>query len=413
MSSAKHTLPTEWIDEIPTRASSVKALVVSVAAIMLSTLGGYIWYYGPDALESEFPLAEIASAGTVDAIDNNSVTDVDDVATDLTEESSVSAPSDTQASQKVGEKTSGRKTCPATSRGPETTVAEGAEKDQAPPEKTAAESRHYLDKAGYFPLMRNTIHTFGILGILCAVLGTMSLIRTRITATLLRYGISLVYPVMIGYSVLVWLVLFSLLAEKLPVAGGGQDKVTTLKLWWSFSWPAFAVCLYCLWMHAMLRSRSVYAAFSGQSGAPMEGDRVLEDLRTHGRDPRARLSLYGSGFTHWFFLILVPFLLQYRGCIEPYRPPKGAGENAVPVAVIKVQKKKKKKQLKLRPDSAIILEIPPLDETEVDKVIEEITDVQYETQMRNAKSGSPGKGGGKGPPGLFASATAVLDGMMG
>ena len=45
-------LPSEWIDEIPTRASSSKAGVVSVAAIMLLGLGVAAWRWAPDALES-------------------------------------------------------------------------------------------------------------------------------------------------------------------------------------------------------------------------------------------------------------------------------------------------------------------------------------------------------------------------
>jgi len=208
-----------------------------------------------------------------------------------------------------------------------------------------------------------------------------------------------VYPAVIIYSLLIWIVLQALLGNKLPIDGIVQDKVTTMKIWWYMSWPAFAMMACVFWLHIMMKSRSVYAAFTSNTGEMMTGDRVLEDIRTHGRDPRARRSFYLSAFTHFMILIGIPFILGLGGCIKPYRPPKGSGNNAVPVAVVKVKKKKKKRELKLRPDSAIIIDIPPLDDTEVDKKMEELTDVQYDNMLANAKSGSPGKGGKGGPPG--------------
>ena len=50
--------------------------------------------------------------------------------------------------------------------------------------------------------------------------------------------------------------------------------------------------LAAFWMQTMLRSRSVYAAFSRASGDPLPGDLLLEDLRTGSRDPLHRKSLY-------------------------------------------------------------------------------------------------------------------------
>jgi hypothetical protein len=120
---------------------------------------------------------------------------------------------------------------------------------------------------------------------------------------------------------------------------------------------------------------------------------VLEDLRTHGRDPRHRRSLYLSAFTHIFILILVPWILSLGGCVEAYKVPKGSGNPVVAMVKMVKPKKKKKQTLSLRPNSAILFEIPDLDDTRVDQVMEEQTQATY--QASNAKSGKMGKGGGK------------------
>ena len=53
--------------------------------------------------------------------------------------------------------------------------------------------------------------------------------------------------------------------------GTRMDKATTLVFWWNAAWPALAVAAYAAWLHVMLRSRSVYAAFSGETGGADEG----------------------------------------------------------------------------------------------------------------------------------------------
>ena len=126
----------------------------------------------------------------------------------------------------------------------------------------------------------------------------------------------------------------------------------------------------------------------------MPGDRVLEDIRTHGRDPRARKSFYASFGTHVLILILIPWLLQARGCVEPYRPPQGSGNPVVAMVKIVKPKKKKKKTLTLRPNSAILFDIPDLDESVIDQIMEEQTQATYQASV-NAKAGKMGQGGGK------------------
>ena len=73
--------------------------------------------------------------------------------------------------------------------------------------------------------------------------------------------------------------------------------------------------------------------------------------------------------------------------------PKGSGNPVVAMVKMVKPKKKKKKTLSLRPNSAIIFEMPDLDDTEVDEMMEEQTQVTYQASA-NAKAGKMGKGGG-------------------
>ncbi|MBT3201812.1 MAG: DUF4159 domain-containing protein [Phycisphaerales bacterium] len=234
---------------------------------------------------------------------------------------------------------------------------------------------------------------FGIIGAVCGVCGVLSLLRIKITYHMLRGALVLVYPAVLGYVVIVWRALFSVVGAELSIDGAEQDRVTAILFWWSLCWPALAIGAYAVWLHAMLRSRSVYAAFTRKLGPPMRGDRVLEDWRTHGRDPRARRSFYMSFLTHVMIIIIIPFLMQARGCIEAYRVPKGSGNPVVAMVKMVKPKKKKKKTLTLRPNSAILFEIPDLDDTEVDRMMEEQTQATYQASV-NAKAGKMGKGGG-------------------
>lgn len=230
-------------------------------------------------------------------------------------------------------------------------------------------------------------------GVLCALGGVLALLRVRGASPLLRLSMVAVYLAAGTYAYFVWHGLFSSLKADLDIDGAAQDRATVLLLWWKFCWPVLAVAAYAAWIHVMLRSRSVHAALTRRAGDAMGGDRVLEDLRTHGRDSRHRRSLYASAMTHVTVLVLIPWLLSLRGCVEAYKVPKGSGNPVVAMVKMVKPKKKKKKSLSLRPNSAIVFETPDLDNTEVDQIMEKVTQVTYEASA-NAKAGQIGKGGG-------------------
>jgi hypothetical protein len=127
---------------------------------------------------------------------------------------------------------------------------------------------------------------------------------------------------------------------------------------------------------------------------PLAGDRVLENVRTHGRDPRFRKSTYGSVFVHVFLIFLLPWLLAFFGCVEAYRIPKGSGDPVVTLVQIVKPKKKPKKKYVLNPRSAISFHIPDLDESNVMEEVQKQTELQYQADASRVH-GKPGKGGGK------------------
>lgn len=310
---AVSNLHVDAIDEIPTRPSAVKAVIVSVAAMMLGTLGIWYWLVGPGAFE-----AYLSGQAFVEI---------------------------------------------------------------------------HLEERGLDKLVTMWFPIFGMLGALCSFAAIANFLRVEATYRLLRTTLYFMYPAVLGFVIVNWLVIFSIADAQVETAEGILTQAGAVLMWWSVSWPALLVALYTFWLHAMMNSRSVYAVFTGETGGVMAGDRVLEDWRTHGKDPRARKSFYGSFLTHITILIIIPFLLNLDGCVEAYRVPEGSGNPVVNLVKIVKPKKKKKQTLTLRPNSAIIFEIPDLDDTEVDQMMEEMTQATYQARV-NAKAGKMGKGGG-------------------
>lgn len=251
----------------------------------------------------------------------------------------------------------------------------------------------HLQARGLLTIISAWFVVFGIVGTACGIAGALSLARSGTTYHLLRVALIPVYPAVLGYAVLTWMAVFSLVGAGVAVDGSPQDRTTGFLMWWNLSWPALLVGVYVFWLHVMLRSRPVFAAFTGQTGEVMSGDRILEDWRTHGRDPRARKSFYASVATHLTVLILIPWLLQTRGCVEPYRVPKGSGNPVVALVQIVKPQKKKKKTLTLRPNSAIIFDIPDPDDSQSEKVMDQMTQANYTARV-NANPGKMGAGGG-------------------
>jgi len=261
------------------------------------------------------------------------------------------------------------------------------------------QNTHFMGIADESTSLLNCLHisfdVFGALGALCLFAGGVSLLlRSRFTLSLLKQVQWITVLVMLVYSTLAWQAAFIIPRTNPETVGLAWDLPMAFDFWWQISWPALAIAAYALWLKVMLRSRAVHAAFTGHEGDVMAGDLALENIRTHGRDKRHRKALYWSIFTHLFFIVILPWLLGlFEDGVDPYRVPKGSGNPVVAMVKMVKPKKKKKKTLTLRPDSAIIYDVPDLDNTEVDEVMEKQTQLTYDAAAM-AKVGKLGKGGG-------------------
>jgi hypothetical protein len=405
MTEPTTNLPEEWIDEIPVRPSAFKARVVSVAVIMLVVFGAWVKDFSP---------VDVAAA----------TAEVADQALDDAEAAAEESANAQQSTVDAEQPTEGSETPAQDTKNPQAESDEELPEGESEEEEPVAEiplrsgplgliwecgpgaferalARNadvaiLLEKEGTSKAIFACFTAFGALALLYFVLGLLSFWRSPLSYHILKNALLLIFPVALVYVVLVWSALFAVSAADLKFMGAGADRAEVLKMWWKLCWPAMAMAVYLGWVRVMMKCQSVHSVFispDDDAVAPMPGDLKLEDVRTHGRDPRARKSLYGSVLTHVTILILIPWLLQLAGCVEAYRVPKGSGQPAVAVMVQVKKKKKKKKTLSLRPNSAIIFEIPDLDDTEVDQILEEQTQLTYEAS--NAKTGKLGKGNGK------------------
>ena len=146
--------------------------------------------------------------------------------------------------------------------------------------------------------------------------------------------------------------------------------------------------------------RSTRLAFLPDCAPPATeplADRILQDLKTHGRDPEYRKSTYWSVFLHAAVLGL-PFLLASEGCFsDSYEMPLGSGEVVVQVVRIKKPKKRQIEQMVLNLNSPFLHWRP--EDTQMDKILYEETEAQYEANKNQKTNMGAEKGPGGWPSG--------------
>ena len=111
-----------------------------------------------------------------------------------------------------------------------------------------------------------------------------------------------------------------------------------------------------------------------------------------GRDPRYRRSLLASALAH-AAVIFVPLFLESYGCVRNYLIPYGSGTPRVAVVEVIKRRKPKQKRFVLNPNSAIYFHVPDLDESNVLRDVEQMTQLTYAADP-NAVFGKVGAGGG-------------------
>jgi hypothetical protein len=211
-----------------------------------------------------------------------------------------------------------------------------------------------------------------------------------------------------------WRRLVSPLKPKVKEQGTTVTTVTPTSyeqfVWRSnFLWPAFLMAALLGVLYLLSWRRAAMAIYFRRDDLPSQpGDRLLENLRTNGPDPRFRKGVYSSATMHLMVIVVIPWLLYYvGGCVTPYRVPKGTGEPVVNVAkMIKVKAKKKKKPKKVivNNNSAISFYVPELDDSKIEATVEMESRETYVADpqrimntLGTPKAGNMGKGGkGKG-----------------
>ena len=223
--------------------------------------------------------------------------------------------------------------------------------------------------------------------------------RRRWSLATLRVAYGVAYLLIATYALLALTVTAQVSAAvmeqpKPPAAGFVMEL-----FYWRFHWlwPAAGLAGLTAALHVLSWRRATVNLYCRRvEHAPLIGDQVVENLRTHGRDPEFRKSVYGSWLTHLMVIVIIPMLLMLRGgCIRPYRVPLGSGQPAV--AMIKVVQPKKKKKLRkyiLSKDSGIVFEVPDLDDSELVKDVNDSTQLTYVADT-SAAHGNMGTGGGK------------------
>lgn len=173
------------------------------------------------------------------------------------------------------------------------------------------------------------------------------------------------------------------------------DRVMLFYLRWHWTWPVLAGLLALALLYLTSWRRRALAVYTGRpDDTPAPGDAVVENMRTHGRDPVFRKSVHASILSHLLVIVIIPWLLQLIGCVTPYRVPKGSGNPVVAMVAVTKPKKEKKKQYILNPNSMISFKVPEIDDSEIFNQVVEASEVTY-AATANAKAGKMGAGGGK------------------
>ncbi len=257
-----------------------------------------------------------------------------------------------------------------------------------------------------------------VLAVTCVVAGAFMVVASLLGALrvpraprLIRWSITAAYVCLVVYLAVLWDAV-RMFADAKLLAGNTPMDVFHLRLEWA--WWAVALVGGLAVLHLQWLRRSVLEAFSTKyhdpilpASGPAVGDKIVENLRSHGREPVFRKSVYSSFMLHLSLIIVIPWLMSLRGCVEDVKMPPGRGEASTIVQMeIKkqVKKKEKKKRYIVPKEAAISFNVPTLDDSKVEKEVEAQTSQTYQAGIaggarKGATRGKQGKRGGGGPGG--------------
>ena len=256
----------------------------------------------------------------------------------------------------------------------------------------------YLEKAGHIAYGLRLSYASAGAAVLCLLAAALAFLRKPIAFRVMQVAWSASFA--IGFCVFRWTVkapdIINLADHK------AFDALSRNNLWAvSFIGGFFSLIVPAILLVALLAMavRRHYGLKTMAFGRDVGGE-VVENLRTGGRDPRWRSSLYWT-FTIFLLVLILPYLSFWFGWEEPYNLPQGGGEMVQQQVVQVKQQKKKKKKLMVNPFSPYILERMNIDDV---KTMEELEQESRDTYVATAsRGGGKGKGTGGWPNGVGKS----------
>lgn len=224
----------------------------------------------------------------------------------------------------------------------------------------------------------------------CAILA-----KRRWSLSIVRKGALLVPVAVVVLAMAVFRATGELVDADVFIGGSPPDSWTVFFTRWNCLKHGILALLVAACVLVLAWCEGTIALYSGLPPAgPAAGDNVVERLRIHGLAPTFRKSIYHSIGLHVFIILVLPWLLSLRGCVEPYRIPKGDGAPTIERKIQVVRKKKPKKRFVVNPKSAILFDLP--DDMMLMRDVDRQSQVEYAANP-NRVHGKLGAGkGGKG-----------------
>jgi len=245
---------------------------------------------------------------------------------------------------------------------------------------------------GVFSTFDSFANVGKMLGCALGAAAVLGLLRGRLILRLLR--------AMAVLATLYWLILAGFLwyfpdmvAANCTKLLGGVDGSTIWRneQWVQWLWACVPFILGCVVLLVCLWRNSVYEYYPKPApDGKLIGERIFDNVRTHGKDPEYRTSMYWP-VGIYLLILFGPMIMRGCGWEEDYAIPKGSGKPVVTVVQVKKVKKEKPEKLLLNMDSPIIWERRKLKDS---KILEEMVKETEETYQANKNLGKLGQGGG-------------------
>jgi len=252
---------------------------------------------------------------------------------------------------------------------------------------------------------------------LAAAMGAVAVlafVRKRFVLSLLR-AVAVLQAA--AWLTFMWFVLaFPAQAGEIYQAQAGQGSGAVVGDWQLELWLPWAmgtalvlcvsaVLVVCTWLGS---TQEYYTRRAPAS--PLAADRLIENLRTHGKDTRYRTSLYWPLASCVAYLVVLLVMMFLRGCgwEKDYDVPFGSGTPTVTVVQVKRVKREKPEKLVLNLDSPIIWKRPEPKDIEILKEMEEATDEVYVANRNIGKMGAGGGNKGGWPDGVEGAAIRFI-----